>query len=152
MKPLKFKAWDKRFNQWAYGTHPFVLNEENQHHLNLSAFFARIRDGRLDESTLCQFIGLEDQDGKEIFEGDIYQTEFLRSHPTNRHGGSYWVKVLCVVELDKGRYVGRAIKYIPSNCEPDFSDSGLVGSIGSLDNKIKILGSIHQNPEQITPP
>lgn len=54
MREIKFRAWDRKSKMW--------LEKFNVDLLNI---------GSLDTIELCQYTGMKDTNGKEIYEGDI---------------------------------------------------------------------------------
>ena len=58
MREMKFRAWDIICERWRYSD----MN-------GLSEFFKGVDDGKL--INVCQFTGLKDKNGKEIYEEDI---------------------------------------------------------------------------------
>jgi len=70
MREIKFRAWDRKRKRWVY----FYLYEiVNINHESLSddewAF--------IQMENVCQYIGLEDINDKEIYEGDIIKGEWI---------------------------------------------------------------------------
>lgn len=71
---IKFKAKSIYNNEWVYGdllhqadgTHIFMGKGENGHTLC----------PRVDPSTICQFTGMKDSEGNEIWEGDLVNERY----------------------------------------------------------------------------
>jgi len=61
MREIKFKIWDKGNDEWK------IFNLKGLHESGVTY--------HLDYSKVCQFTGLKDKNGKEIYEGDIFQDD-----------------------------------------------------------------------------
>lgn len=75
MQNLKFRAWDKENKEWLY----FVITPRKEDIESTISFGSRIHtylrtSGRI-EDKYYQYIGTEDKNGKEIYEGDILKTK-----------------------------------------------------------------------------
>ena len=73
MREILFKAKRKDNGEWVEGNYGFfksVNGNEKMHHITTESGKAI----RIDPTTLCQFTGLTDKNGKKIFENDIIQT------------------------------------------------------------------------------
>lgn len=74
MREIKFRAWDKERERMWYSNTPFSLD-------NTSWFFTAEKR-RMESANylptntlLMQFIGLQDKNGKKIYEGDLVKFE-----------------------------------------------------------------------------
>ena len=68
---LKFRAWDKRMGKW---TEPHHIAIDGDGKL-MNAFAGEYIDALRYE--VCQYIRLKDNNGKEIYEGDLVQTSYV---------------------------------------------------------------------------
>ena len=101
----KFRAWDKINNQWIYSN---VLD------------IGKYKD-LIDPKKICEFTGLKDRNGKEIYEGDILEWPHRKAK-------------------DK-----RVIEYIDNG----FWIHGIRGFEMPAEHLREIIGNIHENPELI---
>lgn len=110
MRETKFRQWiGKRFHYWGF--------------LNGAGCFTGPIDVNIDNE---QFTGLKDQDGKEIYEGDILKIQAGWE-------GDHWI-------IEKIR----SVEY--------FAQYGEAGFIVSFPDGIgfescKVIGNIHENPD-----
>lgn len=80
----------------------------------------------VDPSTVCQYTGLTDKNGKRIFEGDIIRTE--------RNGGrTYFV----LFDDDLCAFIGSVCE---SNIFTTFEGDG---------DRYEVIGNVHDNPELV---
>ena len=129
-REIKFRAWDKMTKtirlvdniSFAYSCCYlfFLVNEKS-----------RVPESRLPEQVeIMQFTGLLDKNGKEIWEGDVVETETS----TGLH------KFEVEYDNEKASYMCPHI--VDDECET---------TLGQLPNSIEIIGNIYENPELITP-
>lgn len=86
--------------------------------------------GITSEITKCQYTGLKDKNGKEIFEGDSVLHDSYYIGDTNCPSGSG------VVQFDNGSFSIKGNLFPPDLCEEEISNYN-----------IEIIGNIHENPE-----
>ena len=130
MRTIKFRGKSLENGEWLYGDlihyeweseppYPYIQTgmERNEHGIMQTC------GGRVNPSTVGQFTGLADNNGKEIYEGDIEET-----------------------------FIGE-LKVVWSNYDGEagyrLQDGG--GSLYSIDGmEMEVVGDIHDNPELLT--
>ena len=118
MRELKFRAWndiDKMMIDWQT--------------LKVSPiFFANIIKGKVKHHNLMQFTGLKDEDGKDVYEGDIRDS----------NGHVYEIKFDTLKKRDQQSH----------GCSGDIEFAGYMSSFGGYHSEtLKIIGNIYENPE-----
>lgn len=113
MRQIKFRAWDKRTNEMF--TDGLVVSKDGI----LCCFNGE------NQCEIMQFTGLNDKNGKEIYEGDIV---VVKSENNKLIGRVFW-------EIDRYR----------------IADKMWVNSIYRLNEfDLKVIGNIYENPELLT--
>jgi uncharacterized phage protein (TIGR01671 family) len=127
MRPIKFRGMCPRSRKWVYGD--FIHDQEPYGAPYPTIFpFGNginvIEDGfEVDPSTVGQFTGLTDKNGKEIFEGDVLK---CHDHPTDVESGVF------IVSFYEGKYI-----------------TGMQ-DLGDWEQEwVEIIGNIHDNPDLI---
>lgn len=136
-KKIKVRAWDKLNSRWVYFTIGDKCND-----IVLIIYHRIVNEG----GVFYQYTGLKDKNGKEIYEGDIIETE----------GDKYQVK-WGEVSLGKDDF---GIEY-KCNCwhfeYNDKSGSNALVKIDSLNtyskgaNVVEVIGNIYESPNLLTP-
>ena len=112
----KFRAWDKRRQRMIEVTsinfRDGNIQEETRYAVN--------RELYLDDVVLMQYTGLKDQEGTEIYEGDVV---------------NYFVKSNSIIEWKNGGFIIKRVI------------DGAYELIQSRIAEIEVLGNIYENPE-----
>lgn len=114
-RPIRFRAWDKELKRWEYFDFPqdFRGMTTNQDEELLD-----------DYEKWCQFTGLLDKNGREIYEGDILLNTAHEKKATViwENGMFYWQPIREGVEL-----------------KPLWRMLGT----GSFPNQVEVIGNVH---------
>lgn len=130
-REILFKGKRLDNGQWVEGNYGFfksVNGNEKMHHITTE-------DGkaiRIDPSTLCQFTGLTDKNGKKIFENDICSTDIKRPYAfvIFRNG-------CFMYQLNDGE-------------EKDYFDIMMpIEPLVTSDKYTEVIGNIFDNPEYL---
>lgn len=113
-KDIKFRAWDAEENKFWY----FTLQEILERRMSYRGSW----DDKILRCEKTQYIGLNDKNGKEIYEGDILKDEFDRKFYV------YWVS-------NEARFAIRQ-----KNRKSEY-----FMVINHL--KIEVIGNIYENPD-----
>lgn len=120
-REIKFRAWDKTTSTMIND----YCTQSNNGELNKVTFHSR-EDAP--ELTLMQFSNLKDNNKKDIYEGDIIQTD-LAMKGGFKKGVIKWINIDGCLAVDTGNReiftIGKTVKYY----------------------KGKVIGNIYENPE-----
>lgn len=135
MREIKFRAWHKeqqimfpiREAIWFKMDSQSWVNESHQVPTNRLHGY----DGETIE--LMQYTGLKDKNGKEIYEGDIFEIGWRKES----------LEQLVYVDFDKAGFVIRLCK-TPANEQPIYN---LVYARTFEMRDVEVIGNIYENPE-----
>ena len=126
MRELKFKAWDTEGKEWVDST-LFGISPNGKAMVGVER---DVEDKRL---LIVQYIGIKDELGREIYEGDIVKGFGFPDEPNEYHN-EYQIGVA------KARRTGFVIENISNQCR---------GGEINLWYKLKIIGNIYENPDLV---
>jgi uncharacterized phage protein (TIGR01671 family) len=158
MRDIRFRAWDKKEKAMSYSDEvEFSASPDCDFQLTqLDGFFGWLTPDEDNRYVLMQFTGLEDKNGKEIYEGDIisFSSQFGKSiwevfwfsGTFDINGSEYsgiatgfWVRAIKPHKYGRvGNIEGLAEKY-------QFTNYGGNGGVETKD--CKVIGNIYENPE-----
>ena len=131
MREIKFRAWDTVGKQWLWITGFETAETTVSDGYTLDGLF---HDGDYvgkEGIILMQYTGLKDKNGKEIFDGDVIETEKMEYSDSGHYIGM--VKVLGKVVFSNGRYA----LHLETGAMPDLSFALSFH---------EIIGNIHDHP------
>jgi len=137
-REIKFRAWDKRFNLMLYPDNFYneyisadgkVIEIEEWSDYSGGGFHT---NDVSQDYILMQYTGLKDKNGKEIYEGDVIETEKMEYSDSGHYIGT--VKVLGKVVFNNGRYA----LHLETGAMPDLSFALSFH---------EIIGNKYENPE-----
>ncbi len=125
MREIKFRGKRLDNGEWVYGYYVYYGFIDNQKHYIVPDYASALYAFEVDPSTVGQFTGLKDKNGKEIYEGDIIT--------------AYNERIKGPVIFDR-----RGLAFgIPNGPNEIYQFS-----MNFLESKdIEIIGNIYENPE-----
>lgn len=122
MREIKFRAWDKERKRW---TNYSIADDLPRFYDKHTGCWKTDREG--ERFILCQYTGLKNYNGKEIYEGDIVKSE----------GFFGWIGL--------AKYLDNNQSFVFEAIDKNYRGSRL--SLGRTEQYVKILGNIYENPE-----
>lgn len=139
-RKLKFRAWDDHAKKWLCGYgYPSIggfsmfgevmmMGEWSE---IITRFILNQYDRKPEDLVVEQYTGLQDKNGREIYEGDIV-----------RNGG-----FICTVDYEAGAFQLVAIETLDEGCWDLLFDLCRCGQLGL----VEVIGNVHENPELLQP-
>ena len=122
MREIKFRAWDKEHKRW---TNYSIADDLPRFYDKHTGCWKTDREG--ERFILCQYTGLKNYNGKEIYEGDIVRSEWFLG----------WIGV--------AKYLDNNQSFVFESIDKNYRGSRV--SLGRTEQYVKILGNIYENPE-----
>ena len=122
MRTIKFRGKDRKSGEWFFGN---LYDADNRGRTHICSLERGSLD--VDPSTVGQFAGLFDKNGKEIYEGDIVQSKLKRARKYDER------LVVCFGKLE----------WKVKNANGSTTSLSLIAEY----HTIEVIGNIHDNPE-----
>lgn len=134
-REIKFRGKDIQSGDWRYGYAQFNHDKKRAQiisplRIDISAFPGQFF--HVDKDTVCQFTGLLDKIGKEIYEGDIVKTPLLDP-------------IFC--DIIKDKFCNAEIRFNKGSFVVSYYRGDHNIYLSDLNDKIRVLGNKFDNPE-----
>ena len=136
MREIKFRVWadDKFYDKCLVG------NTNNTNDEKWTCPMVWLEDRKewvhCDNGDICQYTGLKDKNGKEIYEGDILRNVYYKYSNDENGNKGFKEEILKVVYRACG-FIYELIKI--NELESYYGEDG--------DDFIEVIGNIYENPE-----
>lgn len=146
MREILFRGKAEKNGEWVYGslivTHGGCIIYSKYHPLVTAPPETKgdySNQYIVNPSTVGQYTGKTDKNGKKIFEGDIVKVHANDSYFDDCWGRKdYWVDVVCLVVYDRGR-----LQFNKRPADKYYSEF----VFNHKEENLEIIGNIHDNPE-----
>jgi uncharacterized phage protein (TIGR01671 family) len=131
MREIKFRAWipqDKKMFQVGNLVIPKGLNELGDQELGVAEIYSIIKPHHYIQPVIMQYTGLNDKQGKEIYEGDIVK----------------WLGFEVRIRPVRIHVVANEVSSWIQSCFE-------LRNIISGNNTVEVIGNIWENPELLAP-
>ena len=131
-REIKFRTWNSVTKEMEQVTQINLKNHYVQTTFNKIGYSY----GQPDDVIVEQYTGLEDANGKEIYEGDIIKV--------SDETGSLFVSVVKYFYYDDYPAFDLDPQYIPTNW---YFEANILSTLKDDGTEIKVVGNVHANPE-----